>query len=267
VRLLILIALIFLSNNSFGQEIKGEFFTIVEDMPLYTEACKDFPKEINRIDCSRDAINDYLNLIPNKSDFLTKEEKPNFNIHFIVEKDGSISNATIDYSFENANLDSAFLSYLQKMPKFFEAGMQRKTPVRVQLKTAITLSAENISEKQEDVFYTIVEEMPIFNKKCISRKDSKERTKCSHKAMHKYIEKVKYPSVYIDSDVSGKVYIRFIVNTDGSVTNVSLARGTNTALDKAALEHIKNMPDFFKPGYQSRKAVRVQYIVPVKFNL
>ncbi len=71
-----------------------------------------------------------------------------------------------------------------------------------------------------------------------------------------------------DAGVSGTVYIRYLINEKGEVANVEVLRGVSggKALDNEAVRVIESIPKM-KPGKQRGKPVRVQYTVPVKFNL
>jgi len=65
--------------------------------------------------------------------------------------------------------------------------------------------------------------------------------------------------------LEGKVYVRFIVDKDGSITNVRVLKGMHRDYDQAAVKVVRKMPKW-KPGKQAGKAVRVQYEIPIKFR-
>lgn len=77
---------------------------------------------------------------------------------------------------------------------------------------------------------------------------------------------VKYPEIARDNGVQGKVFIQFVVERDGSVSNVKVARGVDPSLDKEAVRVISSMPKW-KPGKQREKPVRVSYTLPIVFQL
>lgn len=64
----------------------------------------------------------------------------------------------------------------------------------------------------------------------------------------------------------GRVIVKFVVNKDGSISDVKVIRGLNEVLDKEAVRVIQSMPNW-KPGKQHGKTVRVRYSVPVMFRL
>lgn len=87
------------------------------------------------------------------------------------------------------------------------------------------------------------------------------------KALLKYLgKKIKYPQVAIDNGVQGKVYLKFVVEKDGSVGDVQLLRGVDKSLDKEAIRVVKTLARF-KPGKQRGRPVRVWFQVPVTFRL
>lgn len=83
----------------------------------------------------------------------------------------------------------------------------------------------------------------------------------------KYLsENVKYPLIAKESNISGTVFVSFIVERDGSISNVSLVKGIGGGCDEVAMETIKKMPKW-NPGKQRTKAVRTKLILPIKFSL
>jgi protein TonB len=69
-----------------------------------------------------------------------------------------------------------------------------------------------------------------------------------------------------DNDIQGKVIIKFVVMEDGSVADVTVARGVSPGIDKEAVRVVKMLPKF-QPGKQQGKAVRVYFNLPVQFKL
>ena len=86
-------------------------------------------------------------------------------------------------------------------------------------------------------------------------------------AMMKYImENMKYPKQAMKEGIQGRVAVRFIVEKDGSISNVRPIHSVHTLLDKEAVRVVKSMPKW-SPGKQHGKPVRVQLIVPIMFKL
>lgn len=86
-------------------------------------------------------------------------------------------------------------------------------------------------------------------------------------AFYEYVGKnLKYPSQARRMGVEGKVFVQFVVNTDGSLTDVQAIKGIGAGCDEAAVEVVKNAPKW-KPGKQRGRAVRVRMVLPITFKL
>jgi len=82
-----------------------------------------------------------------------------------------------------------------------------------------------------------------------------------------YLQKtMKYPAVDRENNVTGKVFVQFVVERDGSLTDVKALRGPSQTLQDEAARAVKGSPKW-KAGIQNGRPVRVQYTVPVNFTL
>lgn len=87
------------------------------------------------------------------------------------------------------------------------------------------------------------------------------------KAFTKYMERnLRYPSHAQEEGVTGKVFVSFVVEKDGSITDVKVLRGIGYGCDEEAMKVIKKSP-FWKPGKNKGIPVRVRYNMPINFNL
>ena len=77
---------------------------------------------------------------------------------------------------------------------------------------------------------------------------------------------VKYPAVAEENGIQGRVTVQFVVEKDGSVTDVKTMKSVDPSLDREAERVVKSMPKWI-PGKQNGSAVRVKYFVPVVFRL
>lgn len=77
---------------------------------------------------------------------------------------------------------------------------------------------------------------------------------------------IKYPEDAIKQDVGGRVMVMFVVETNGSISNVRVARKVFPSLDKEAVRVVKAMPKW-KPGKEKGRPVRVNYTLPVVFSV
>ncbi|HKK09376.1 MAG TPA: energy transducer TonB, partial [Bacteroidales bacterium] len=103
-------------------------------------------------------------------------------------------------------------------------------------------------EVQEEKIFIVVEDQPQFPG--------------GEKARMKYLaNNIDYPQLARESGIQGTVYVTFVVEKDGSVTDVRVLRGIGGGCDQEAIEVVKNMPKW-KPGKQRGKPVRVQFNMP-----
>ncbi len=109
-----------------------------------------------------------------------------------------------------------------------------------------------VDDAPEQIF-TVVEQMPSFPG--------------GEKVLMEYLAKnTQYPPVARENDIEGQVYVEFVIDKEGNVTNARIARGVDRYLDKEALRVINSMPKW-KAGKQNGREVSVKFVVPIKFVL
>jgi protein TonB len=69
-----------------------------------------------------------------------------------------------------------------------------------------------------------------------------------------------------EKKIQGKVFVQFVINKDGNVEDVKLAKGVDPLLDEAAMNIVKSMPQW-KPGKQRGQYVKVSFTIPINFQL
>ena len=110
--------------------------------------------------------------------------------------------------------------------------------------------------KQEEVtdeIFVVVENQPEFPG--------------GNTAMMKFLgDNIKYPVIAQENGIQGRVICNFVVEKDGSITDVQVVRGVDPSLDREAMRVIKQMPRW-TPGKQRGQAVRVRFTLPVVFRL
>ena len=85
--------------------------------------------------------------------------------------------------------------------------------------------------------------------------------------MMEYIQKnMKYPMMARESDIQGRVFVNFVVEPDGSISNVAVIRGIGGGCDEEAVRVVESMPKW-NPGKQRGTAVRCAFTVPIIFKL
>ncbi len=114
---------------------------------------------------------------------------------------------------------------------------------------------QEIEEEEivEAEIFTVVEAMPEF-------------PGGMGKLMNYLATNIKYPPLAKESGIQGRVFINFVVEPDGSISNVKVLRGIGGGCDEEAIRVVEAMPKW-KPGMQRGKPVRVSYNLPVKFTL
>ena len=79
-------------------------------------------------------------------------------------------------------------------------------------------------------------------------------------------QNIKYPADAQKQKVEGRVLAKFIVETDGSISNIEVVKQAFPSLDAEAVRVIQAMPKW-KPGRQKGQAVRVKFVLPINFSL
>jgi periplasmic protein TonB len=122
----------------------------------------------------------------------------------------------------------------------------------------------------EEIF-KVVEQMPRFPGCENEPGDDAAKKACADKALLQYLYKnLKYPAIARENGVEGRVYIQFVVERDGSVTDTKIVRDIGAGCGAAALsvvEGMNNLPQKWTPGKQRGSSVRVLYTLPVTFKL
>jgi periplasmic protein TonB len=81
-----------------------------------------------------------------------------------------------------------------------------------------------------------------------------------------FAQNLRYPPQELRLGIQGTVYVGFVVERNGSISNVNIARGVSVGFDEEALRVVRNMP-LWKPGKMGNSPVRVSYSVPISFKL
>lgn len=109
--------------------------------------------------------------------------------------------------------------------------------------------------KEDNTIVTIADQMPAF--------PGGEKAKAAY-----FQQNMSYPQIEKTYGVQGIAFVTFVVEKDGSISNVRCIKPVKTGphLNKEAIRLVKAMPKW-TPGLQRNKPVRVQYIMPIKFSL
>lgn len=218
------------SNRASLENKRGLYFKIGLTFTLFIVLCafewKFYTKENN-------FYNEFAGLIPEDQTIITVQKD---EIKQLKPKPPAIKFEIVD---NNVKTDST--------TTIFTSEITNDTTTLWDIKLDTILDVEDILQPYQ------VEKQPMF--------------KGGDEAMYEWIKNnVVYPKVPKDEGITGKVYINFVVNKDGSISNVKVERPIDYYLDKEAIRLISAMPNWI-PGSQNGKAVPVRQIIPIKFVL
>ena len=140
-------------------------------------------------------------------------------------------------------------------PDIFNQDDLNKKPIEaVAIEEAVAEVKEEVIEVEEKKpIFRIVEEMPSFPG------GDEPRVKFLR-------DNIMYPQMAKENNIQGTVYITFVVDSKGHVTDVKILRGIGGGCDEEAIRVVKLMPPW-NPGKQNGKSVRVQFNMPIRFTL
>ena len=154
---------------------------------------------------------------------------------------------------ENMVKDQADLDEKVAVGTKDQEGTKDRTDVAIRNDIAVNTNESEEKKEVANKVFDVVEQMPSFPG--------------GNEALMKFLsENVKYPVVAQENGVQGRVVVSFVVERDGSITDVKVVRSVDPSLDKEATRVVKSMPNWI-PGKQNGAAVRVKYNVPVSFRL
>jgi protein TonB len=111
---------------------------------------------------------------------------------------------------------------------------------------------KNQPQNEEDLIYTIPEQLPEF--------------KGGEMALFKFLKaNLNFPATEGNNIITGKIIVAFVVNEDGSVSDIKVKKGLGRVFDEEALRVVKMIPNFV-PGKHNGKPVRVPYVLPILFE-
>ena len=145
------------------------------------------------------------------------------------------------------------VSSVTGIPEVKEKDAERNTNSEVVFEVPMEEVEMVKAPKEEEPIFQVVEEMPKFPGGL-------------QEAMVFIGKNIKYPVAAQQAKIEGRVIVRFVVGSDGSVSNVEVMRGVSPELDSEAIRVVSMMPKWI-PGKQRGKAVAVKYTMPIMFRL
>jgi TonB family protein len=135
----------------------------------------------------------------------------------------------------------------------FSSAITKQVVAQSDKATVVVKSTSNTQDPQKDPVFTVVEQLPEYPG--------------GEEARIKFIgDNINYPKEAVKNGITGTVYVTFIIEKDGSISNVKVLRGIGGGCDEEAVRVISIMPNW-KPGLQGGQPVRVQFNMPIKFDL
>jgi protein TonB len=119
--------------------------------------------------------------------------------------------------------------------------------------TAVLCQAQTKENKMKDGVYQKVEQMP-------------EYPGGEQALMNDLISAIKYPEEARKNGIQGKVYVSFVIDEQGKVTNAKIERGVEPSLDKESLRVVNELKAWI-PGKEKGKVVKVAYTIPINYAL
>lgn len=150
-----------------------------------------------------------------------------------------------------------------QIPEIIEVPDEEEIEEEIEVELDVEVTEETIvedivfeeapEEEEVDEIFTIVEDQPEFPG--------------GMAAFYEFVgKKMKYPSQARRMGIEGRVYVEFIVDKDGTVTDVRAVKGIGAGCDEEAVRVMKTVPKF-KPGKQRGRPVKVKMVMPIYFKL
>lgn len=167
-------------------------------------------------------------------------------VEIVAMPDEEILEDTIEFIDQNIDADAAI----------FIPEPEKKKPKKVDLKP------QKVEEDDVDEIHIRVEKMPRF--------PGCDDKACTDQRVLSYVAKhLDYPAIARENGIEGTVYVGFVIDQSGKMTNIEIKRDIGGGCGNAALKALQKMQQeiTFTPGYQGPRAVKVMFNMPVKFRL
>lgn len=144
---------------------------------------------------------------------------------------------------------------VEEVPTIEEIKSNQVADVNIEGPTEVVFDepVQEVVLEDENEIFTVVEQRPEFEG--------------GYEALMKFIrDNMQYPPMARRMQIEGTVHVSFVVNKDGSISDVAILRGISSECDKEALRVVNLMPKW-KPGRQNGRNVNVRFVMPLKFRL
>jgi len=264
------------------QQVEEEIFKVVEEMPRFP-GCEN--NELNtrkKEECAKEKMMEYIEDNLNyPKEALDKEVEGMAVIQFTIWKDSTIKNIKLVRDLGAGTGEEAvrIVESMKKMDKKWRPGQQRERPVNVQYTLPVKFKLEKPSKKRsrlrsrnpfdyenDIVDMTNLHEEPLFPD-CPKQKNSD----CSIESLKEFIKVNQlYPEEALENRIQGIVNISFIIEQDGSLSEITASGGVPKVLRDDAIEIFKwmNQEEMeWTPGQRNNRPVRTLYRCDVAYDI
>lgn len=240
---------------------------VAQEMPVLKD-CREISNFSERRACSEGKISE---LLKEHLEYPEEAKKAGIEgtvvVQFTVDEKGK----TLDYTTledPGSGLGAAAIAAVQKFGRW-EPGKNRGEAVKVRMSVPVRfeISAQDNQEAPvpEPEVYVVADQMPTYPGCDFADKDSAQ-TCTFEKLMHYMRSNLVYPEEARKAGAEGTVVVKFVVDTEGVVTNARVEESVHEACDKEAMRLVKSMPAWV-PGTHNGKKVKVELALPFKFAI
>lgn len=276
-----------IGKYSYVVAAKDEFYKVVQFTPRFP-GCEDLPTQKEKKSCADAKMLKYIySNLKYSEEAINKKVNNGLVIQFIIETDGYITDINvvrdIGYGCGQSAID--VVESMNHMEESWIPGSQygRKVRVKYTLPIKFDVSTRAGFDNENDVvdttsiefnnnkeyIYQSIEDMPFFPA-CPNEKNRKLRRSCGDAAMLQFVYKnIKTPLGSFDENDSRRVRAFFVVEKDGSITNINITGDTDNGVGemiKEVIEKMNEMKERWIPGNVAGKIVRAQYELPINMR-
>ena len=155
-----------------------------------------------------------------------------------------------------------------KSPQIVEVADEKEIEYEIEIDLDMEADEETvIEEAQEIAIEEMAEEEEEQTEEIFMIVEEPAEPIGGYKEFYAFVsENLKYPRKALELSISGKVYIKFVVDKDGSLTSLEIARGIGYGCDEEAIRVLQSAPKW-KPGKQRGRTVKQQMIIPIVFKM
>jgi len=243
-----------------GKLISGE--VVVQDITF------EKPDQLAKFGNGDKAFNDSLRIKTSELKMvkdLSEEEAHSINMNMTISKTGNIEKIDI-LGRSNPNDIEILNAAFSDLSGFIPATVE-EVPVSSILNLELTLTHKGLQKTIFGEFTPILEEVDSLTSNVNSIVEEMPEFSGGKKALQSFLSaNVRYPMEAAEKGIQGKILVQYIIEADGSISNVKIAHGVHPLLDAEAIRVVKLMPKWI-PGRQKGKPVRVSYTFPINFVL